>query len=92
MSYHLVIPPLIAKSLTHLHPVLKGKIRDALKSIEENPYLGKPLQGKLSGLMSFRATYYRIIYRIVLQEKRIEAIDIGPRKTIYEKIFNWKLP
>jgi mRNA-degrading endonuclease RelE of RelBE toxin-antitoxin system len=87
-----VVPPLVIKSLTHLHPALKGKIRDALGSIEENPYLGKPLQGKLFGLMSFRATYYRIIYRIVLQGKRIEVMDIGPRKTIYEKIFNWKLP
>lgn len=81
---------MVGRSLRHLHPQLKGKIRAALDMIEEDPYLGKTLQGRLAGLRSFRATHYRIVYRVILQGRRIEVVDIGPRKTIYERIFNWK--
>jgi len=92
VTFHISIPPLVEASLKHIHPQLKQKIKAALKLIEENPYFGRPLRGKLAGLMSFRATHYRIVYRIVLQKRRIEIVDIGPRKTIYEKLFHWKLP
>ena len=92
MIFHVSIPPLAEASLQHLHTQLKQKIKAALTLIEENPYLGKPLRGKLAGLMSFRATHYRIVYRVALQRRRIEVVDIGPRKTIYEKLFHWKLP
>lgn len=88
MKYRVAIPPNIAASVSHLHPILKGKIKEVLKLIEENPYAGKSLRGELSGLMSFRASQYRIVYRVVLEERRVEVIDIGPRKVIYERLFN----
>ena len=91
MRYHVAVPPQVEMSVKHLHPGLKKKIKEALKLLEENPHTGKPLQGKLAGLMSFRATYYRIVYRVVLRKKWIEIVDIGPRKTIYERFFGWKL-
>ena len=91
-KFSVVIPPSVESSLKHLHPGLKQKIKLALGLIETNPHIGKPLQGKLFGLLSFRATHYRIVYRVVLKNNHIEVVDIGPRKIIYEKLFNWKLP
>lgn len=91
MTFRVFMPPLVEDSLRHLHLALKKKIKEALKLIEDDPYLGKPLKGKLTGLDSFRATHYRIVYRIVLENHRIEIVDIGSRKSIYEKIFNWKI-
>ncbi len=91
MKCSVVLPPSVEASLKHLHPALKQKIKAALKTIEEEPYIGKPLQGKLTGLMSFRATHYRIVYQILAGKRKIEVVDIGPRKGIYEKLFNWKL-
>lgn len=91
MKYSVVLPPAVEASLKHLHPALKQKIKEALKTIEEAPYLGKPLQGKLAGLVSFRATHYRIVYQVLLSDRKIEIVDIGPRRGIYEKLFNWKL-
>ncbi|MFH0800326.1 MAG: type II toxin-antitoxin system RelE/ParE family toxin [Pseudomonadota bacterium] len=87
MKYRVLIPPTVAATVRHLHPALKQKIKEAMRLIEGNPFTGKPLRGKLLGLMSFRATHYRIVYRIVPQGRRIEVIDIGPRKAIYEKLF-----
>lgn len=92
MPHFVAIPPAVEASLKHLHPALKQKIKAALKLIEENPYTGKSLKGRLAGLMSFRATYYRIVYQIISEKRRVEVVDIGPRKGIYEKLLNWKLP
>ena len=92
MKFRVSIPPMVEASLKNLHPELKNKIKEALLAIEKEPYMGKPLQGKLSGLRSFRAMHYRIVYQIVLQNRSIEVIDIGPRKAIYERIFHWRLP
>lgn len=90
MNLRISIPPLVAASLKHLHPALKRKIKEALHTIGENPYLGKSLQGNLAGLRSFRATHYRIVYQIASHERLIQIVDIGPRKTIYERLFNWR--
>lgn len=89
MKFRVAIPPNVASSLRHLHPAVKAKIKEALRLIEDDPHVGKPLKGKLAGLMSFRATHYRIVYRIAREGRRIEVVDIGPRKTIYEKIFGF---
>jgi len=91
MKYSVLLPLCVEASLKQLHPALKQKIKAALKAIEEEPYLGKPLQGKLTGLMSFRATHYRVVYQVLSSKHKIEVVDIGPRKNIYEKLFNWKL-
>lgn len=90
MKYRVLIPPEVAASVTHLPPVLKRKIKEALRSIGEDPYIGKSLRGELAGLMSFRATHYRIVYRMVPSERRIEVVDIGPRNMIYERLFGFK--
>ena len=91
MKYRVAIPPRVENALRHLHPAMKGKIKDALRMIEHDPSAGRPLRGKLAGLMSFRATHYRIIYRVARESRRIEAVDIGPKKSIYGKGFGFDL-
>lgn len=90
MKYRVSIPPNVESTVRHLHPAVKGKIREALRTIEENPYAGKGLKGKLTGLMSLKAVHYRIVYRIAHGTRRIEVVDIGPRSTIYERILGFK--
>lgn len=86
MKWRASIPPNVVANLAHLHPLLKRKIKEVLRLIEDNPHAGKPLRGKLLGFMSFRATRYRIVSRIAPEKFLIEVIDIGPRKSIYEKL------
>jgi len=55
--------------------------------IIDDPYCGKPLKDELDGLRSMRVKRFRIIYRLVIPDKEIEIVAIGPRKSIYEETY-----
>jgi len=80
------VPDDIAALIRSLHPDLKRKIRGSLRAILSEPYAGKALRDKLSGLRSFRVSRFRIIYRIS-KKQQIEVVTIGPRNRIYEETF-----
>ncbi len=84
MKYSIHISSEIAKVVQQLSPLLKKKVRFALDSIKNDPYQGKPLQDELKGLYSFRVNRYRIVYRV--RRQKIQIINIGSRKTIYQSV------
>lgn len=57
-----------------------------MKMILADPHSGKALREELSGLRSFRAGRFRIIYRIAAG-KEIQIVAIGPRENIYRETF-----
>ncbi|MCW8965966.1 MAG: type II toxin-antitoxin system RelE/ParE family toxin [Candidatus Pacearchaeota archaeon] len=59
------------------------KILTKIKKLKNNPKLGKPLIGNLSGLWRLRIEEYRVIYQIKNNELIIFVLDIGLRKNIY---------
>lgn len=71
--------------MSGMHPLLKKKIKAALKIILKEPDSGKALKDELAGLRSFRVSRFRIIYRI--QSDIIELVAVGPRERIYEETF-----
>ena len=82
--FRLVDP--LTELLRSLHPGLKRKIRAGSDAVREDPLAGKELRDDLSGLLSFRAGRFRIIYRIG-PRRVIEVIAVGPRRTVYEETF-----
>jgi len=84
--YKLKIPDELVALIRALHPYIKRKIKASLKTILSDPYSGKVLRDELVGLMSFRVSRLRIVYRIS-NKKEIEIVAIGPRERIYEKTF-----
>ena len=83
VAYKLRVPEEVAESIRGMHPHLKKKIRASLKIILTNPLEGKPLKEELKGLVSFRVSRFRIIYRI--KKSTIEIVALGPRNRIYEE-------
>jgi mRNA-degrading endonuclease RelE of RelBE toxin-antitoxin system len=63
---------------------IKARIREALTSLESQPYAGKKLHGELRQNYSLRIGKIRIIYTISEKDKTIYIIAIGPRKKIYQ--------
>ena len=59
------------------------KIIKKLRRLKENPRLGQPLLGNLSGLWKLRVDKYRIIYEIKSEELIIFILNVGHRKNIY---------
>ncbi len=86
-KYQFRVPDDIVTLMRKLHPILKANLRQALQLIGQNPYSGKPLKEELANLRSYRVKKYRIIYRILDQDKILEIVAAGPRKNIYEETF-----
>ena len=84
--YKLRIPEYLADDIISLHPVIKKKIKHALKIIINDPYAGKALKDDLKGLRSFRVKRFRIIYKVA-GKKEIQVVALGPRACIYEETY-----
>ncbi len=61
----------------------RNKILKKILELKQNPQIGKPLIGKLTGLFRLRIKNYRIIYQIIENKLIISVIKIGLRKNIY---------
>ncbi|MBW2612867.1 MAG: type II toxin-antitoxin system RelE/ParE family toxin [Deltaproteobacteria bacterium] len=86
MSYKLFVPDEIVLFIRGLHPLIKKRVKSALKEICMDPYCGKTLKDEFDGLHSFRIKRFRIIYQI-FSRNRIGIVAIGPRKYIYEETY-----
>ncbi len=64
---------------SHFH-----RVAQALESLKENPFQGKPLKHKLKGQFSLRVGIYRIIYTVEKQKITVYILDIGHRRYIYQ--------
>jgi mRNA interferase RelE/StbE len=63
-------------------------VRRAFTLIEEviakDPFSGKKLKGKYSGLFSYRFSDYRIIYEIRQQKMLVVVLRVRHRKNVYD--------
>jgi len=69
-----------------LHPETRKNIETGCKGLNENPYLGKPLQNELALFRSLKLKRFRVVYRIDDLNTRVVVYAIGHRKDIYEVI------
>ena len=52
--------------------------------IANDPYSGKKLKGKYSGLFSYRFSEYRIIYEIRQKKLLVVVLRVRHRKDVYD--------
>ena len=81
--YKLVFQKKALEFFKKLDKFIQEKIGKKFEQLKENPRLGKPLLGNLSGLWKLRIGKYRIIYQIKDEELIIFILKIGHRKKIY---------
>ena len=83
-KYKLLYSKATRKQIKELHPQLKSIIKSKIERIGEDPYVGKSLERELSGYLSLRTKRYRIIYKILDNEKVIQIHYVGHRRDIFE--------
>lgn len=83
-AYRIRVTDNVVALIRGMHPELKKKMRSAFEILTVEPCSGKALKDELEGLMSFRVSRFRIIYRI-FKKRQIEVVAIGPRKSIYKE-------
>jgi len=85
MSFRLLLSPKTQKFLDKLRSNEdRFRIEKKLKSLKNNPELGKPLTGNLSGLWSLRFGKFRALYQIKHGELVILVLKIEHRKSAYD--------
>ncbi|MBI5358960.1 MAG: type II toxin-antitoxin system mRNA interferase toxin, RelE/StbE family [Planctomycetes bacterium] len=84
IQYTLFYSPEAKESISKLTFKLKRISERSFLNLSGNPYTGKKLSGKLSGLYSIRITRrYRAIYRIDTVKHIIWVLEVSHRKEIY---------
>ena len=74
------------KQLRKLHRKDQRRIAACIDELAHDPYLGKRLEGSLSGYWSIRVWPYRIIYTIEKKIVTVTVVAIGDKKDAYNKL------
>lgn len=64
---------------------IQERIAKKIGELKDNPRIGIPLVGNLTGLWKLRIGDYRVIYQIRNEELVVLVLDIGHRQNIYDK-------
>ena len=82
--YQIIVAPIAKKGLKTIAKIYKKGIKEAIDSLSEDPYLGKPLTRELTGRYTYKVGVYRIIYTINKKDKIVNITNAGHRSTIYQ--------
>jgi mRNA interferase RelE/StbE len=74
-----------ARLTSSLHPDSRKLIKDVLKALRKNPFLGDDLEEELKGFKSFKPKRYRIIYSVNEEEAAVDVYYVGHRRDVYEQ-------
>lgn len=85
MSYQVIILKKVQKELDKIDAKYKTKIITILVSLQNDPLIGKKLNGKYKSQLSYNVWPYRIIYEIEKKKLIILILHIGHRQGIYKK-------
>ncbi|OWZ82683.1 type II toxin-antitoxin system RelE family toxin [Natranaerobius trueperi] len=80
----------VEKDLDKLHSKHFEQVKEEVLKLEEDPYIGAPLKGKLKGCRSINLSLYglgeyRVIYTLKIAEKVCLIFFIGSRENAYEE-------
>jgi len=89
IAYRVRYTPEAAERLRKLHPEVKQEIRQAIRTLQNTPLTGHPLQQELSGFRSFRVRTYRIIYGLNDEARTIDVVFVGQRRNVYEALLSF---
>ncbi|HNV97669.1 MAG TPA: type II toxin-antitoxin system RelE/ParE family toxin [bacterium] len=77
------LTPSVLKQYNQLPENYKIRVKNKLLFLENNPYEGKKLSGKLSEIRSLRVWPYRILYYIDKKTNKIFVVTIAHRQGVY---------
>jgi len=84
MSYEVILSRNALKFLKKLPPADRGRIKDALLKLGQNPWFTQ--YKKLRGYPFYRIRVYRVIYSVDENSKTVYVVRIGKRDEVYGNI------
>lgn len=83
--YQIIVAPVAKKDLKTIARIYRKGIAEAIDTLKDDPFSGKPLTRELTGRYSYKVGVYRVIYKINEKDKVVYVINAGHRATIYQK-------
>lgn len=80
------IPPHVAQVIRRLPPDVKKSVKEAIRAIAQDPHLGAPLVGNLTGLWKYKVRRFRIVYAPIQKRRVVRIYAVGHRREIYDKL------
>lgn len=71
------------KEIKKIKKLYQSSIIEALKELEEDPFIGKPLTRELTNYFSYRIGPFRLIYKVDIADKTVEIVSAGYRSMVY---------
>ncbi len=84
IKYNLLLSHKFDRDFVNLGKTLQDRVVESLRELNDNPYAGKQLKGRLKDLWSWRVGEYRILYQIQEEKLLIFAISVRHRKHVYK--------
>ena len=85
-AYRARYTPEAAQRIRTLHPQIKAEVKMGIRALLEKPLVGYPLHFDLAGYWSYRVRMHRIIYRMNDDDRMLDIVFVGPRRTVYEEL------
>ncbi len=82
-QYQIVITPRAARNLGRLDRRVMERVARRIDALVQQPYLGKPLKGRLKDKRSLRVGDFRVIYRLDTAGHQVVVENVGHRREIY---------
>lgn len=71
------------KEIKKIKKLYQDSVIEALKELEDDPFIGKPLTRELTSYFAYKIGPFRLIYKINVTDKTVEIVSAGHRSTIY---------
>lgn len=88
--YTLYASPVSKRSLKKLSPPVRTHLKKEIQELATNPLKGKKLEGAYRFLRClktrYKATDYRVAYRVHSDAKEIDIIYVSTRENFYEEL------
>ena len=84
--FEVIFDPDARKELERIPKKMQQRIVDAIEVLKINPFWGKDilkLRGNLAGRYRLRVGEYRIVYRIIEEQRLVIVEAIGTRGEVY---------
>ncbi len=84
MLFTLLIKRVAEKQLVRLPRKDQSRIWQAIKCLQNDPFVGKKLDGEMEGIFSLRVGTYRVLYEIHRKQILVVVLTVGHRQGIYK--------
>ncbi len=85
MTYKIEFDSRVESKIKKLDKHERALLFKVMGKIAEDPLRGKPLRYALKGLRRAVFKHYRLIYKILEEEKMVFIVEVAHRERIYER-------